>query len=45
MTRKQRRLDRIRAIEREYRVASIAAEDSMIAFVDPAALDRERLKT
>jgi hypothetical protein len=45
MTRKQRRLDRIRAIERECRVASIAADeldDRLRA--DPSALEREELK-
>jgi hypothetical protein len=45
MTRKQRRLERIRAIEREYRVALVAASglDERLR-ADPSALDREQLK-
>jgi hypothetical protein len=45
MTHKQRRLNRIRAIEREFRVASIAADglDDRLRG-DPSALNREQLK-
>jgi hypothetical protein len=45
MTRKQRRLERIRAIEREYLVASVAANALDERFrADPSALDAEELK-
>jgi hypothetical protein len=45
MTRKQRRLERIRAIEREFRIASVAADGLGERLrADPSALDREQLK-
>jgi len=46
MTRKQRRLERIRAIEREFRIATAAADGLGERLrADPSVLDRKQLKS